>query len=500
MKKNAIFTITLLIIAAIGNTTYAASISEQVHQVESTEYTASFDLPIAKIKEYTKEKLIRETLDKIPTYIMSTKTIDGNNYNEKVKFIAAAMVRITNEKYSFKYGDKEITATLNATVSYDTKEIERKVTQIEQDESRSKMLNDFMSTNLNIQAQIDDIKSLFNSSTSKNASLILERNKVIKNFGHSIINLPLKDMVAEFELNKKQQAAHEDLMWIELKNKEILSLNSQERAEFDMNNDIRNTVESIYLAQIGQPLKPKVIKVTDTEVTLQIVPNTSEERWLPWYLYDLNKTKELMDKYNQGQNFVFMNSGCKGKSYNDGAYEMMTKGYYYNLNGKKVMKDGAMFSRYSPYHQRSYDSPILGYPSIFTDKRFIYSQGGSSKWSVPSEKKRTGKPKIVWSIKFNLNDQEYEFPFITELSERPKRGWRPGMDPFTPSGKIADYYLDKYYRKNTYPQSKTYETFSPYRTRITGCSRLIDITYPKITIARSKASNLSEIKVEVFRN
>ena len=173
------------------------------------------------------------------------------------------------------------------------------------------------------------------SSTSESVSSTLERNKAIKNFGHNIINLPLKDIVAEFELNKKQKTAHEDLMWIELKNKEILSLNSRERAEFDMNNDIRRTVESIYLAQIGQPLKPKVIKVTDSEVTLRIVPNTAEERWLPWYLYDLNKTKKLMDKYNQGQRFVFMNSGCKGKSYNDGAYAMMTDGYYYDLDGKR---------------------------------------------------------------------------------------------------------------------------------------------------------------------
>lgn len=452
-------------------------ISKQVSETRSTTLVANANTPMREIKAQAKVQLIHETLDVLPTYIMSTQTIVNNEYTEKMQFVAAALIEVSSEKYDINYDGDLITLTMTAMVRFDTNEINRKIKQIESDTNRNNMMHDSLTKELKLNSQVDQINKLYKSNVSGSSFKAAQDYRALNS---ELVNIPLGDMVAEFELMEKFKKAEAELKRVKSINNEWLNLNEYERAEFEANVALGNIINTAYMDQIYRPLTLEVTGVENDIVIVSVRPLAGLPYMMPWSIARHERIGPYSEKLAGGvHNMHFLDFNCiTGKDPRETKHawlKMLEKGRYVDLIRHEISYmsvDGKMHEssnglnltlehsdlkvkseedhRYNDPRQGlyvpGYNTPIFHSPKLIETmgKDTFISQPigitwdktkaeidalGSEKAEPFLQKSKTNVP--VWGIKLTLNGQTQTKPWIVRHEEIPNSRGNSNYKPYS---------------------------------------------------------------------
>ncbi|CAH1598876.1 exported hypothetical protein [Vibrio jasicida] len=538
---------------SFGATTFASSafaiannnptlISKQISEMRSTTYVSNANTPIRDIKSQAKRQLVSETLDILPTYITSTQSLVNNEYTEKMQFVAAALIDVSKEQYDIKYEKDMITVTLDARVTFDTNEINRKVQAIQDNEDRNKIVESTLTKQLKLEAQVKEISDLFKVSIPSDVKQGLVVQQVLSN---ELVNVPLGDMVAEFELQTKIKEAERKLKVATETNQEWLSLEEEQRNEYEANVEIGRLIDEGYLRQIQRPLKLAVKDVSELNVTLTVEPLEGAKKMMPWYFAVHEEFIPLVQKVAGGtRNLKFYNSGCyksdknqmakqawlsifeqgisKDKTngiilpYVDGKVFSPKPGENYALSNHGIKLNPYMF----PWSEASIpgtENPIFFNTQNFNGKEALLSLPQNVTWNKTTSElneeyssTQTGAYKQslvnVWGLKITINGTTRTVPWIQRDESRSsvyidglkvKDDYAYAYDPnFTLYSSKELKILNNF--KNQKHASK-FKHIDPLRTGYVACGTITYLSYPTFEISKSDAKNLTNAKIEIFR-
>ncbi|MEZ8733854.1 hypothetical protein [Vibrio sp. 10N.239.312.D08] len=528
-------------------------VSEHISEVRTTEYQSNASIPLRQIKVEAREQLIRETLDILPTYMLSNQTVTDNNYSESLRFVGAAYIKVTNEDYDVSFVDDLVTIKLQATVQFDTNEIQRKVREIEANEHRNKLVTAVSSETSALSDQVENITRLYKFKVP--SSKLLKSD--IDVLTHKFVNLPLGDMVEEFELEKELEEIQAQLESEKERNAEWLSLDANERNEYAANLEVGALINRAYMDQIKRPLHLVVTNVTKNDVYLRVQPIEGMPNFMPWYISHHKDAAKLAEKFSDNVfSMQFLNGSCSSSKYeqmpNKTWYELLNRGFNVERDRYKrltLSKDGAMIEgRFSPddnvplknaslktsqlfdygysvefpslnEYIPGYQSPVFinTVPNVNMNKRVFASMPIGVDWMLTTDELEKGyqmgnQPVPVWGVEFILNGKKITKPLITrqdgdrnamafrsktakfkiEQNNNEMRKFKPYIDSaFNSAWIMKEIKNGAKYRQ--------FEHIWPYRTTGVKCGVQMKTAYPQIKISREEAHNLSDVEINVFR-
>ncbi|EGQ9744865.1 hypothetical protein FWP33_20415 [Vibrio parahaemolyticus] len=546
---------------SFGATTFASSafaiannnptlISKQISEMRSTTYVSNANTPIRDIKSQAKRQLVSETLDILPTYITSTQSLVNNEYTEKMQFVAAALIDVSKEQYDIKYEKDMITVTLDARVTFDTNEINRKVQAIQDNEDRNKIVESTLTKQLKLEAQVKEINDLFKVSMPNEVKQGLVEHQELLN---ELVNVPLGDMVAAFELESKVSEAADKIRITSETNEEWLSLTDEQRFEYEVNLEVGRLINEGYMNQINRPLKLAVRNVSEKTVTLTVEPLEGPNMMMPWYIASHENFIPLVNRVAGGlENVEFLNSGCYFAS-SDHKKEMMwleifDKGHFQAEASKLVQayQNGLPFSpakntNYSlsnlniKFSSNEYnleipklaasvpgtETPVFFVRSNTNEKNVLFTLPQNVQWNktkaelnAKSEhdkwllaRKNESKVVDVWGLEITINGIKQTIPWIQRHEDKAgtfTRGgkkmkdskavaWNGGSFEYSPSREAVLNNM------STKKHQSNYKYIDPIRNGYIDCGVITMIDYPTFTVPRSLAKNLSQAEIKVFR-
>lgn len=525
-------------------------ISKQISEMRSTTFVSNANTPIRDIKSQAKRQLIIETLDILPTYITSTQSLINNEYTEKMQFVAAALIDVSKEKYNIKYEKDMISVTLDARVTFDTNEINRKVQAILDNEARNKIIESTLTNQLQLEAQVKQINDLFKISMPSDVKLSLIGHQDLLN---ELVNVPLGDMVAEFELESKVREAEDKIRITSETNNEWLSLTEEERIEYEINVEVGRLINEGYMNQIHRPLKLVVHNASEQTVTLTVEPLEGPKMMMPWYIAAHEHFIPLANRVAGGlENVEFLNSGCYFSS-SDHKEEMIwlqifEKGHFHTETNKLVPAylNGMAFS---PSENTNYsltnvniefssleynlaktklvasvpgtETPIFFIRNSSNEENVLFTLPQNIQWNKTKEeldaksdhekwlvaRKYKNQKVNVWGLEITVNGIKQTIPWIQRREDKGgefTRGrnkikdsyavaWNGNSSEFSPSREAV---LNNMSSKKH--QSK-YKYIDPIRNGYIDCGVITTIDYPTFTLPRSHAKNFSHAEIKVFR-
>lgn len=490
----------------------------------TTTLKANVNTPMREIKALAKQQLIEETVNILPTYIDSTQTLSGNNYEEKIKFVAAAMVKVKNEDYDIKYENDLVTLTIRANVSFDTNEIKRKVDKLESDEARSDLINSSISASTNLKSQALELETLYGL-TAYQIQSESSLQQVLDSYSHQLINFPLNDLVKEFELKKKMEEVDEQLATANATNQEWLSLTEQERAEYEINLKIGTLINDSYIEQLKRPLTLKVIDIQSESVTLQVSPLEGVPHFVPWYASSARELRSLSSSYPFG-NFTseaFYNYGCRGIHLSENieswhSFLRQNKNASYDLFSEHQVKPSGLklATLNQTIYVPGYNVPIL-LPSSQFGSAPIVSQPVGVTWNLTKEEVKnkislpTGgqilPPNIdyndvpVWGIELTIDGQRKVLPLVTRMESEFKTFNRKYSNRLMNHrvGYKGDASKATQIKKISHKGARRFEHIKPYRTINAMCGIPTKLEYPKFKVTKQLAAKFQNANIEVFR-
>lgn len=499
-------------------------VTRLVTEDRTTTLKANVNTPMREIKALAKQQLIEETVNILPTYIDSTQTLSGNNYEEKIKFVAAAMVQVKNEDYDIKIENDLVTMTIRATVSFDTNEIKRKVDKLESDEARSDLINSSISASTNLKSQALELETLYGL-TAYQIQSESSLQQVLDSYSHQLINFPLNDLVKEFELKKKMEEVDEQLATANATNQEWLSLTEQERAEYEINLKIGTLINDSYIEQLKRPLTLKVIDIQGESVTLQVSPLEGVPHFVPWYASNAQELRSLSSSYPFGTFTAetFYNYGCRGIQRSESieswhSFLRQSKNASFDLFSQHQEKpsDLKLATLKQTIYVPGYNVPIL-LPSSQFGSDPIVSQPVGVTWNLTKEEVKnkislpTGGEILptnidyndvpVWGIKLEIDGQRKVLPLVTRMESEFKtfnQKYRNRMMSHRVGFK-GDASKSSQIEKISYKGARLFEYIKPYRTTNAMCGIPTRLEYPKFKVTKQLASKIQNASIEVFR-
>lgn len=453
------FALPVTAIHAKEKTNTSGVVSSQITQQMSVAYMAGESEGILDAKKEARKKLLQKAIALLPTYIFSSKEIDNNEYTERLQFLAASTVKISNEQYTITPIDKQLQIKLIANVTIDKNEINRIIEQLNNNKSKTNEIDIIHEQQQSLLKQIRAIKNSYQNYHSNDANHAISTTRQIieqqNAYISELINLPMNDMIAEFELKEKRKKVDLALKKIEARNAEYASMTDSQILEMKMNADFQQLYDDSFEQQLKQGFTLKVSGTTADKVVLQIVPlNTpkdQEPKFLPWHEFNAGGLAEFKNKYLAGP---FLNSGC------------------YPPNKPNVF-------------QPKYSLPIMQF-------------GGNDGYSVPELKSQIlvnentkwhkegfVKSKNIYSFSVTVGKDVLKLPFIALES----------------LGNNTGALAYRKHWKSVYDTNEVakFEHIRPYRTRAPVCASNIVVTFPKLTLSRNKLNDIVDAKITVIK-
>lgn len=177
-KTNALVTALMLSLTA-PLSTHAQEKDNVVSYVITNQYTVTYfageNETMTTAKENARMKLANEGLKDIPIYLSSIRKLDNQKYSEVYATIQAGLAEVVDPQYTITTENNALVVKVTGLVTFDTKEVERKILLAQNDED--------------YQIQIRDIRA-------EKAMLSIELDKTMENF----------EQLPKAELNKKINA------------------------------------------------------------------------------------------------------------------------------------------------------------------------------------------------------------------------------------------------------------------------------------------------------
>lgn len=329
------------------------TVSDQTTKKMSVSYVIGENESLVSAKAGAKEKLIQKASNELPTYITSSKTVTNKNYTESIRFIAAGLVRVANEEYRTKTNDQNsLMIELTADVTIDSKALEQKISELNIKEKRNEELDNLLSKDLEIQAKLSLLRSLYTSDNKSKIDTLIKESLEERNENYKRVSIQHNvNLLKQADTFQKQQNADSLLKEIEDRKK----LTDEQTLLAELNNQIKRFAVDSFESQLNRALELKIRAVKDYEIWFRVTTVKRSENDNSGYKYWWAESEQLKEKItNAFGSFTPLNAGCEylGDKDNEGFVRSMNIAYqnvlFYALDegelSKKYIKQNKKFA------------------------------------------------------------------------------------------------------------------------------------------------------------
>lgn len=453
-KKSALI-VSLLLAGSVGFTLPATAqqngqiVSQETTKKMAVSYTVGEHESLVSAKAGAKEKLIQKASTELPTYISTSKTITNKKYTERVRFIAAGLVQVTNEKYITTSNENNaLVIELTADVSIDSKALEQKIAALNVKEKRDSELDELLQNDSKLNAKLSMLRTLYTSDNKSTIDTLIADTLTEKNQNYSRVNIKHNvNLLEQAELYQKKQKADSILKEIERKR----GLTSEQTLLEELNGQVKQYAIDSFERQLNRPLELKIRAVKDHEIWYRVTTVKQNDNDKSGYKYWWSDDEQLNTKIEKAfGRFTPLNTGCEYLG------DKKNEGYVYTMNTsyQNVLFDSMDAGEVSQHH-------IDKHNSFATNIQLDYD------YLKPDRKG------VVYYMKVTVGKFSTTKPFIyyDEYSRTINRDWR-----VKPSVKQAASEVQ-------YPR----------------CSKELKISYPWLDVKKSLLSDNSTVEIKIIK-
>lgn len=454
-KKNVLIA-SLLLVNFMGFClpTYAKQSSQIVSQQTTTKMTVSYIVgeheSLVSAKAGAKEKLIQKASTELPTYISTSRTITNKKYSERVRFIAAGLVQISNEKYvTTSSQNNSLSIELTADVSIDGKALEQQIAQLNVKEQRELELDELLHNDSKINAKLSMLRTLYTSENRSKVDSLIADVLTEKTENYNRVNIKRNvNLIGQAELFQKKQKADDILREIERKRE----LTSEQTLLEELNAQVKQYTIDSFERQLNRPLELKIRAVKENQIWYKVTTVKHSDDDSSGYRYWWSEDDHLMGKLEKAFGRITpLRSGCEylGKKDNEG--------YVYSLNAS--------------YQNVLFESLNTGEVS----KRHVNRQKYySTNLQLDSEYLKPDAEGVIYYMSVRIGSYQAKKPFIfyENYGRSIQNDWR-----VQPVGKtITD--------ETNYPR----------------CSKEIKIEYPWLDVDKSLVNDNATVEISIIKS
>lgn len=329
-KKSALI-VSLLLAGSVGFTLPATAqqnsqiVSKETTKKMAVSYTVGEHESLVSAKAGAKEKLIQKASTELPTYISTTKTITNKKYSERVRFIAAGLVKVTNEKYvTTSNENNSLVIELTADVSIDSKALEQKIAALNVKEERDSELDELLQNDSKLNAKLSMLRTLYTSDNKSTIDTLITDTLIEKNKNYSRVNIKHNvNLLEQAEHFQKKLKADSILKEIDRKR----GLSSEQTLLEELNDQVKQYAIDSFERQLNRPLELKIRAVKDHEIWYRVTTVKQNDEDRSGYKYWWAEDSQLKNKLSKAFGRIApLRGGCEylGKKDNEG--------YVYSLN------------------------------------------------------------------------------------------------------------------------------------------------------------------------
>lgn len=330
-RRKSMLTVSIFLAITLGFTlpTYATQnsqiVSQQTTKTLTVSYTVGEHESLLSAKAGAKEKLIQKASTELPTYIIASRTITNKTYSERVRFIAAGLVQVSNEKYITISGkNNSLAIELTADVSIDGKALEQQISVLNDKEQRDSELDELLQNDSKLNAKLSILRTLYTSDNRSKVDSLITEAFAEKSKNYSRVNVKRNvNLLEQAELFLKKQKADDILEEIDHKRK----LSSEQTLLEELNAQVKQYAIDSFERQLSRPLELKIRAVKEDAIWYRVttVKQNDEDRsgYKYWWVEDSQLKNKLSNAFGR---IVPLRGGCEylGKKDNEG--------YVYSLN------------------------------------------------------------------------------------------------------------------------------------------------------------------------
>ena len=375
-RKKTAHIVSLLLAGTVGFTlpVYAKQDSQIVSQQTTRKMSASYAVgeheTLVSAKAGAKEKLIQKASTELPTYISTSKTITNKKYSEKVRFITAGLVQLSNEKYVTTSGENNSLAIeLTADVSIDSKALEQQIAALNIKEERESELDDLLQNDSKLNAKLSMLRTLYTSDNRSKIDALITDTLTDKAENYSRVNIMRNvNLLEQAEHFQKKQKADAILKEIDRKR----GLTSEQALLEELNEQVKQYAIDSFERQLNRPLEVKIRAVKDNEIWYRVTTVKQNDGDKSGYKYWWSEDKQLKAKLEKAfGRFTPLNSGCEYLGDKD------NEGYVYAMNASyqnvlfQSMGTGEVSTRHIDKHNAYATNIHLDYDYLKPDRHGV---------------------------------------------------------------------------------------------------------------------------------
>jgi len=416
-------------------------VSKQITKRIATTYIVGEHESLVSAKAGARQKLLQLAARDLPTYITSTKTIENKQYSERIRFIAAGLIKIDNEKYITQPLDNgSLSIELEADVSIDGSALQRKIVELQQTDTQMAKLDQLITVEKQLITKLSKLRNMYSSVDAESIdSKVLQSSQAIRDNYSRVNIIEGVNLLQDVESYEKNFKANEVLN--KLAKQKNMSAN--EYMQTELNKQIKQLAINSFEHQLNRPLSIKIRAVNEREVIYAVTANSASQGnsgYQYWWTENnmvVNKIKRTFGKFDP------IKKGC---------FPLGEKTNKKSLYGLNLTYQNVLFTTINGVKQS---------PSFVTDIK------------MELDYLKPNKDGVVYYIEVDIAGMKKQKPFIYY------RDYKGSVYHRTRRAKIGD--------------TSILDSQAPY------CTEELHINYPWFAVEKSKLSDNATVKIRIIR-